>query len=225
MDMEGLNVSTGYLSRVDGSTHYKTSTTTVLCSVTGPIEPKSRQELPTKLALELIVRPSVGVPTTREVLIQDKLNSVLNQIIVGYLYPRQLCQITFQIMESGERMEYFHIKELIACVNAATLALIDSAIALQSMAVGVVIAVTYDDSYIVDPSNEIMQNSRSVHGLVLELIEGSNTVKNVLLLDSNGDFDDTTLFKALEVGEKNILKLSKHFRKIIENKVKQTLTE
>lgn len=225
MDMEDLTIETGYLSQVDGSTHYKTSTTTVLCSVTGPIEPKPRQELPTKLALELIVRPAVGVPTTREILIQDKLNAILNQIIVGYMYPRQLCQITFQVLEAGERMEYFHIKELIACVNAATLALTDSAIALQSMAVGVVIAITDDNSYIVDPSNEIMQNSRSIHGLVLEFIEGSNVVKNVLLLDSNGDFNDATLFKVLELGEENILKLAKYFRKIIENKVRQSLTK
>lgn len=222
--MKDLIIETGYLSQVDGSAHYKTSTTTVLCSVTGPIEPKSRQELPTKLALELIVRPSVGVPTTREVLIQDKLNSILNQIIVGHLYPRQLCQITFQILESGETMQYFNVKELIACVNAATLALIDSAIALQSIAVGVVVAVTYDNKYIIDPSNDIMQNSRSVHGLVLELIDGSNSVKNVLLLDSNGEFDETTLFKVLEIGEASILKLSKQFRKVVENQVRRNLT-
>lgn len=222
--MKDLVIETGYLSQVDGSAHYKTSTTTVLCSVTGPIEPKSRQELPTKLALELIVRPSVGVPTTREVLIQDKLNSILNQIIVGHLYPRQLCQITFQILESGETMQYFNVKELIACVNAATLALIDSAIALQSIAVGVVVAVTYDNKYIIDPSNDIMQNSRSVHGLVLELIDGSNSVKNVLLLDSNGEFDETTLFKVLEIGEDSILKLSKQFRKVVENQVRRNLT-
>lgn len=222
--MKDLIIETGYLSQVDGSAHYKTSTTTVLCSVTGPIEPKSRQELPTKLALELIVRPSVGVPTTREVLIQDKLNSILNQIIVGHLYPRQLCQITFQILESGETMQYFNVKELIACVNAATLALIDSAIALQSIAVGVVVAVTYDNKYIIDPSNDIMQNSRSVHGLVLELIDGSNSVKNVLLLDSNGEFDETTLFKVLEIGEESILKLSKQFRKVVENQVRRNLT-
>lgn len=222
--MKDLVIETGYLSQVDGSAHYKTSTTTVLCSVTGPIEPKSRQELPTKLALELIVRPSVGVPTTREVLIQDKLNSILNQIIVGHLYPRQLCQITFQILESGETMQYFNVKELIACVNAATLALIDSAIALQSIAVGVVVAVTYDNKYIIDPSNDIMQNSRSVHGLVLELIDGSNSVKNVLLLDSNGEFDETTLFKVLEIGEESILKLSKQFRKVVENQVRRNLT-
>lgn len=222
--MEDLTIETGYLSQVDGSAHYKTSTTTVLCSVTGPIEPKSRQELPTKLALELIVRPSVGVPTTREVLIQDKLNSILNQIIVGHLYPRQLCQITFQILESGETMQYFNVKELIACVNAATLALIDSAIALQSIAVGVVVAVTYDNKYIIDPSNDIMQNSRSVHGLVLELIDGSKSVKNVLLLDSNGEFDETTLFKVLEIGEESILKLSKQFRKVVENQVRRNLT-
>lgn len=223
VNMEDLEIETGYLSQVDGSTHYKTSSTTVLCSITGPIEPKSRQELPTKLAFELIVRPAMGVPTTRKVAIQDKLNSVLKQIVVGYLYPRQLCQITFQILEAGENVELFDVKEIISCVNAATLAFIDAAIALQSMAVGVVIAVTYGDELIIDPSNEIMQNSKSVHGLVLELVDGSQVVKNVLLLDSNGDFDESTLFKVLQVGEENILKLSKQFRKLVETKIQKSL--
>lgn len=37
---------------------------------------------------------------------------------------------------------------------------------------------------------------------LLELIDGSNVVKNVLLLDSNRDFNDTTLFKVLEISGK-----------------------
>lgn len=222
--MEGLLVETGYLSQVDGSAHYKTSSTAVLCSITGPIEPKSRQELPTRLALELIVRPAMGVPTTREVLIQDKLNSVLSQIIVGYMYPRQLCQITFQILEAGESVEMFHIKETISCINAATMALIDSAMALKSTAVGVVIAVTFDNQFLIDPSNEVLQNARSIHGIALELVQGSQVVKNVLLLDSHGDFDEEVLFKVLQLGEENILKLAKQFRRIIESKVQKTLS-
>lgn len=218
-----LQIETGYLSQVDGSSHYKTSSTTLLCSITGPIEPKARQELPTKLSLELTVRPAVGVPTTREVSIQDKLNAVVNQIIVSHVYPRQLCQVTFQILEPGEDIEHFNEKEVIACINAATLALIDAGIAMKSMAVGCVVAETHNGDMIVDPSDEIMKEAKSIHALALELVEGSKVVKNVLLLDSNGEFNEDTLFKVLQIGEESILSLAKQFRKAIELKIQDSL--
>lgn len=47
----------GVLDHVDGSSQFVSQDTKVVCSVTGPIEPKARQELPTQLALEITYVP------------------------------------------------------------------------------------------------------------------------------------------------------------------------
>ncbi len=58
-EQDGANLS--ILNKVDGSATLKTGPTMVICSVTGPIEAKSRMEIPTATALEIIVRPATGV--------------------------------------------------------------------------------------------------------------------------------------------------------------------
>lgn len=218
-----MNVELGYLSQVDGSVRYQNKNSTVICGITGPIEPKARQELPTELALEINIRPTAGVPTTREVQLQDKVNAVLTPVITRYLYPRKLCQISLQILESGENESLFNVIELTSCINSTTLALIDAAIALNSLAIAISIAAQDDGSLIIDPNNEQLESATSIHVLALELVNGSSTVKNVLLLDSHGDFDEKLLFKILEEGEKHILNQGKEFRRIIQQKVEKDL--
>lgn len=211
---------TGVLNRVDGSSQFESQSTKVLCSVTGPIEPKARQELPTRLALEVIVRPARGVPATREKLLEDKLRAVFTPLIVCHKYPRQLCQITCQVLEAGEDEEEFSQRELSCCINAAFLALVDAGVALHSVSSSVCMAISKDShELIVDPSDDQLRVSQSVHTLVLELIEGSKKVKNVLLLDSNGDFTEEQLFQVLESGEVSCLELAKVLRKVITDKI------
>lgn len=212
-----MNVQTGYLQNVDGSCLYETKYTKVISSVTGPIEPKARQELPTQLAIELNIRPAAGVPTTREVNIQDKVRAVITPILVAYKYPRRLCQITLQLLQAGETETYFHLLELISCINSSVFALIDSGIALNSIALGVPVVVTQDDSIIMEPSNDDLKIAKSIHAVVFQVIE--NKPSNVLLMDSLGDFDESTIFKVLESAEGKTIELNKSFREIIKNKI------
>lgn len=219
-----FTASTGILSQVDGSSQVECQDTKVLCSVSGPIEPKARQELPTQLALEVIVRPAKGVPSTREKLIEDKLRAVLTPIISLYQYPRQLCQITCQVLESGENEYEFSIKELSACINSSFLALIDAGISLNSTVASVPLAIL-ENKVIVNPTNEQLLKSQSVHILALELVNGGKLVKNVLLLDSNGDFREEELFKVLSKGEQECLLLAQELRKVIDKKVQSQIIQ
>ncbi|EDO15664.1 hypothetical protein Kpol_473p23 [Vanderwaltozyma polyspora DSM 70294] len=213
----------GLLTEVDGSSQVECEDTKVICAVTGPIEPKARQELPTQLALEIIVRPAKGVPSTREKLMEDRLRSVITPIVSLYQYPRKLCQITCQILESGESEYEFSQKELSCCINATLLALIDSGLALNSIASSVSMAILKgSDDVIINPTNSQLLQSQSVHVLALQLIEGSRKVKNVLFLDSSGDFTEQQLFNVLEIGEKSCLELGLTLRSIIESKVKSS---
>lgn len=210
----------GLLTKVDGSAQFELQDTKVICSVTGPIEPKARQELPTRLALEVIVRPAKGVPNTREKLIEDKLRAVLTPLIVCEKYPRQLCQITCQILEAGESETEFSVKEISSCINAAYLALLDAQVAMHSFCSSVSLAILIDSNELVlNPSNEQLKVSRSTHSLALELIDGAKKVQNVLLLDSNGDFSEADLFNVLQLGEQNCLELAQFLRKTVTEKI------
>lgn len=210
----------GLLSSVDGSSQFEWQNTKVVCSVTGPIEPKARQELPTRLALEVIVRPAKGVPNTREKLIEDKLRGVLSPLIVCERYPRQLCQVTCQILEAGEPEAEFSVRELSCCVNAAYLALLDAQVALHSFCASVSLAVLRESNQlVVNPSRDQLTVSLSTHCLALELVAGGKKVQNVLLLDSNGDFTEDELFRVLQVGEQHCLELAQYLRKIVANKI------
>lgn len=213
----------GILDHVDGSSEFVSQDTKVICSVTGPIEPKARQELPTQLALEIIVRPAKGWPQQEKVL-EDKLRAVLTPLITRHCYPRQLCQITCQILESGEDEAEFSLRELSCCINAAFLALVDAGIALNSMCASIPIAIIKDTSdIIVDPTAEQLKISLSVHTLALEFVNGGKVVKNVLLLDSNGDFNEDQLFSLLELGEQKCQELVTNIRRIIQDNISPRL--
>ncbi|CAI4062376.1 exosome non-catalytic core subunit RRP46 SKDI_07G3440 [Saccharomyces kudriavzevii IFO 1802] len=214
----------GMLDNVDGSSQFVSQDTKIICSVTGPIEAKARQELPTQLALEIIVRPAKGVATTREKLLEDKLRAVLTPLIARYCYPRQLCQITCQILESGEDEPEFSLRELSCCINAAFLGLVDAGIAMNSMCASIPIAIMKDSNEIIaNPTAEQLKTSVSVHSLALEFVDGGNVIKNVLLLDSNGDFNEDQLFNVLELGEQKCQELVQDLRKIIQDGISPCL--
>lgn len=222
--MSGIKTSTGVLTNVDGSSQFECQDTKVICAVTGPVEPKSRQELPTRLALEVIVRPAKGVPNTREKLLEDRLRAVLTPLIVCSKYPRQLCQITCQILEAGEDEGEFSHKELSCCINAAFLALVDAQLALHSFSSSVALAILKDSGDLVlNPSSDQLRVSQSVHTLALELKDGSKNVTNILLLDSNGDFTEDELLKVLQAGEQGCLELAQVLRSHLAEKIKEEL--
>lgn len=211
---------TNYLTQVDGSCYYEAETgTKVLCAVTGPIEPKARQELPTQLALEINVRPAKTVSTTREVNIQDKVRSAITPIIVTHKYPRQLCQISLQVLQAKEDDGIYHLFELISCINATVFALINAGIALNSIALGVPIIISKDGEIVTHPSSEALRNSKSFHGVVFQIKK--NKPCNVLYMDSYGDFSEEDIFTVLHYGEKKVLELNSTFREIIKESMIQ----
>lgn len=216
-----MKASTGMLSHVDGSSLFESCGTKVICSVSGPIEAKSRQELPTQMALEIIVKPAAGVQNTREKLIEDQIRAVLTPVLARYMHPRQLVQIAFQVLESGEAKEYT-VKEVSACVNAGVLALVDAGIPLLSMCSSAAVSVGSDGSVTLDPTSQDLCEADSVHVMCLQLATDSQRkvqVENVLLLDSLGTFDESVLGQVLESGEKECIRLYGELRSVVQDKI------
>lgn len=56
-----VNIKTGTLTRVDGSSEWTSGSTISICSVSGPLEVKQREEIPDKATVELVVRPVIGL--------------------------------------------------------------------------------------------------------------------------------------------------------------------
>lgn len=66
MSSKPLNLSkpileTSVLSQADGSAVWTQDQTKIICSVTGPVEVKGRDEIPNAATLDLVVRPSIGL--------------------------------------------------------------------------------------------------------------------------------------------------------------------
>lgn len=213
-----IEAETTILSRVDGSATVSAGETRVITSISGPIEPKPRQELPTTAALEVIVRAGVGISNTREKLLEDKLRSILTQVIIGHLYPRQLIQITTQILEAGEDVEYTS-KELSALVNSAYLALTDANIGLNVSFASEHFAILENGEIIISPSKAQLKTSKSSHVVVYAIKNGKSS--NLLYSDSIGTFSEDELYKILALASQQIEKIHQTFRKTIQSKIEK----
>lgn len=226
------------LPNLDGSCELSTSNSKVITGVSGPIEPKQRHRLPLQSAIEVVIKPSYGIgPTTREVLMQDKLATILQAVIVTELYPRKLVQVNIQILESPFD-EFGSLKgntfneilssmiDLNSCFNSSFIALCDSAIALKSSFISTLLGISEEDknqlinlSEVSDLETLRSYNFKSLHLVVLEIEENKPT--NVLLIDSQGEFNDDDLLKALNSSQEICQTEFHNIRNVLKNKVAQ----
>lgn len=224
-----FDLKTSLLSRVDGLAELVLDGTKIMASVTGPIEPKLRQELPTLASLEIIVRPSIGVSTTREKLLEDKLRSLLQDVIIRYKYPRQLIQIVVQFLKSETNSQQLigkggHIKdhtatELSAAINAVYFALLDANVALYNSFASVPLAII-DDAVVVGPSLNQLQKAQSHHVVAFDIRE--KKASKILLVESQGTFTQDELVKVVEVGSVECERIhNEHQRPLVEQKINQ----
>jgi exosome complex component RRP46 len=73
-----MEVRTGILEQVDGSAVWTQNITKVICSVSGPMEVKPRDEIPDKATLELVVRPVSGLSSMFEIFFNKREGEVTN---------------------------------------------------------------------------------------------------------------------------------------------------
>ena len=195
--------STSLLQKVDGSAKLSQGQIQVVASVTGPIEAKLRQELPTSAALELVIRPATGVSLTREKLLEDKVRSVLQAVIIAEKYPRQLIQIVVQFLtcdqdfSASEDARNFTANELNAALNCCYFALVDAGVALSCSFASVSLSVDSESEKVIfDPSLDQLLGSKSHH--VISYSIKDQQAENLLLVQSQGLFTETQLVNILD---------------------------
>lgn len=211
--MSLLRVSLGEIDNVDGSARLTVGSTTVVVSVTGPIEPKARKELPTQASLEIVVRPSRGLSSSREKKLDDLLRSVLQAVIVRFKYPRLLIQIVVQFLASdldknengGDTAGTFNTgasymgSELSAALNGCFFALVDANVALHSSFAATTAAVAESDGATVPIFNAelaVLKRAASHHTICFGIQD--KKASKLLLAESNGSFSEEQLMSVIE---------------------------
>ncbi|KAI3406285.2 RRP46 [Candida oxycetoniae] len=210
-----FQVHTSILDNADGSAELTLDDTKVLVSVSGPIESKQRQELPQQASLEIIVRPAKGLSTTKEKLLEDKLRSLLQNVLIRYRYPRQLIQIVVQFLVSGTRQEFTN-NELNAAINCCYFAIIDADLSIYSSFASVSLCIN-SGNLIENPTADVISTSDSHHIVCFSIENGK--VGNLLLLESAGEFTEYQLFDLLAKSVRSIESLHQLQRKAIEKKL------
>ncbi|OUM52287.1 hypothetical protein BVG19_g1462 [[Candida] boidinii] len=214
-----FEAQTGLLDQVDGSAVYKMNETKVISSVTGPIEVnRIRNELPTRAFLDLNIRPAAGVPSTRENLLQQKLEKLLLPLINLNLYPRQSIQIVSQILNNEENLN-FTIIEFTCIINSIFFSLLNSGIALNSSFFAISSSINKSNGeIIIYPTNNDLLNSISNHITVFSFKNGK--VDELIFSDSLGEFTESQFLNILEKSANEIQLNYNKITEIIKKSVK-----
>ncbi|XP_064260121.1 exosome complex component RRP46 [Passer domesticus] len=145
----------GLLSRPDGSAAFLQGDTSVLAGLYGPAEAKLSKELPDRAALEVLLRPKVGLPGVLERSREQLLRQTCEAAVLGALHPRTAVSLVLQVLSDAGSL-------LSCCLNAACMALLDAGLPLAALFCGVTCALQPDGAILLDPTARQEQEARAV---------------------------------------------------------------
>ncbi|KYO26310.1 exosome complex component RRP46 [Alligator mississippiensis] len=167
-------VEQGLLSRPDGSAAFVQGDTSVLAGVYGPAEVRSSRESPERAALDVLLRPKVGLPGVLERSREQMVRRACEAALLGELHPRSSVTLVLQVVSDAGSL-------LSCCLNAACLALLDAGLPLRSLFCGVTCALAPDGAVALDPSARQEKEARAVLTFAFE-----STEKRLLLSTTRG---------------------------------------
>ncbi|CAB4401319.1 ribosomal protein S5 domain 2-like protein [Rhizophagus irregularis] len=196
------------LSR-DGSASFSFGKSRVLCTVNGPAEVKLRDEKLDKATIDVVVRPLVGAPGTKDKTHEYILRSTFESIVQSGLHPRTQIQIVSQVMVDDGSI-------IAAAINATTMALIDAGIPMKDIVAAVSCVINKDDQILLDPTLQEMENIKSVHTFAF-----NKTTSSLLFCESLGLFTDDQYFNCYELCNAAAGVIFDKMREFITNKLKE----
>lgn len=195
-----------HLHRANGSATYSQNGYTIIGAVNGPIEVQRRDELPEEAAIEINVRPAVGVGSPKERHLEALIQATLRHIILVRSYPRTLIQVTLQVRSLPEEesagvgsvLTNSSLTLLPHLLNTAFLALLSASIPLSTTLTGTSVAVASSGKLFCSPSSADMlrmQPILSIH------VFAFSAQRALLLAESEGEFDLEKWEEACELAE------------------------
>jgi len=198
-----LSIQFGGLSRTDGSAKFGFGNTLVLASLSGPIEVRPALELPSRAALEVLVRPLSGVPGTAEKTLGKRLCEVLNQMLLLNHHPRTLIQVVLQsltclpLITGTSNHLYIDASTTAAMINAASLAILHaSSIPIQATLCAVAIAKHRESGrFVIDPDPQANDCERTI---CFGFLFSQDRIGNLVWTDWQGACEQIEYQKALD---------------------------
>ncbi|NWU06063.1 EXOS5 protein, partial [Cephalopterus ornatus] len=129
--------------------------TAVLVGLYGPAETKLSKELPDRTALEVLLRPKVGLPGVPERSREQQLRQTCEAVVLGVLHPRTAVTLVLQVLSDAGSL-------LSCCLNASCMGLLDAGLPLSSLFCGVTCALAPDGTITLDPTARQEQEARAV---------------------------------------------------------------
>ncbi|KAI9450875.1 ribosomal protein S5 domain 2-type protein [Lactarius psammicola] len=124
-DLRPLGIVYERLARVDGSARFGFGEMEALASVSGPIEARLAAEQPSRATIEVNIRPLSSLPGTESKALAASLRGLLAPSIILSRNPRTLIQLVVQSLTPSPT-EHFFPSLVAACINAASLALLNA---------------------------------------------------------------------------------------------------
>ncbi|CAG8696085.1 10220_t:CDS:2, partial [Racocetra persica] len=175
--LRSITIEPNYVNR-DGSALFKFGDSAVVCSVNGPTEVKLRDEKVDKATIDVIFKPLVGLPGTKDKTHEYIIRSTVESVIKSNLYPRTLIQIVCQVMMDDGNI-------LATAINATIFALMNAGVEMKDIAVAVACIVNQDGNILIDPKLREIEKAQSYHTFAF-----SKTTFGLLFCESTGLFTE-----------------------------------
>ncbi|KAL8945810.1 MAG: hypothetical protein Q9222_007701 [Ikaeria aurantiellina] len=192
------------LDRADGSATYSSNGHTVIAAVNGPVEVQRRDEIPEEAAIDVVIRPAIGVGGVRERYLESVVEKTLRQVILVSAHPRTLIQVTLQILEApgvsngagGSHQSASNLPVLPALLQSSILALLSTSLPLTMTLTATLVIVSPSGELVTEPSPKAIKEATSTH------ILGFSSHGKLLLAESEGVFDIDTWDQVHDKAEK-----------------------
>ncbi|KAI7903374.1 ribosomal protein S5 domain 2-type protein [Cokeromyces recurvatus] len=207
--IRAFSASQNILNRADGSSKFEFGSTSVICSVSGPMDIQIRDEKLDEATVDIVIRPAKGVPATKEKLMETILRTAFEPIILAGMMPRTLIQVVVQILKDDGCL-------LAASVNAITLALLDAGIPMKQMAGAITVMIDEKtNDLVLDPTLAELENAKSTHTFAFDNVHEKPFV---LLSDSDGVFSEEEYFSCHDLAFEAVEKIHGFLRLAVESK-------
>jgi exosome complex component RRP41 len=216
-ELRPIKIEAGVLKRADGSCYLEMGRNKVVAAVYGPreVHPRHLQD-PSKaiiryrynmapFSVEERKRPG---PDRRSVEISKVSREALEPIIMKELFPRSGIDIFVEVLQAdaGTRT---------ACLNAASVALVDAGIAMKGIVTAVAVA-KVDGHLVLDPMKE--EDNYGEADLPFAFVIRNGRIESIALLQMDGRMTADEVKRALEMAKKGAMEIYKLQREAIMRK-------
>jgi len=205
-ELRPIKIEAGVLKRADGSCYLEMGRNKVVAAVYGPreVHPRHLQD-PSKaiiryrynmapFSVEERKRPG---PDRRSIEISKVSREALEPIIMKELFPRSGIDIFVEVLQAdaGTRT---------ACLNAASVALVDAGIAMKGIVTAVAVA-KVDGHLVLDPMKE--EDNYGEADLPFAFVIRNGKIESISLLQMDGRMTADEVKRALEMAKKGAMEI------------------